>query len=114
MSELVLKEVETDEDSVTHHYECDKVVLLAGDSIWDCEVSGEIRVTDIVVHEYPDSKDIGVYYTVDGFDDGEALEESWRIYTDTGFESAISELLGYSVSFTEQGMQDDGRASMEA
>jgi hypothetical protein len=111
MSELVLREVTNEEDSVTHHYECDRAVELAGDSIWDCEVTGEIRITDIIVHEYPDYKDIGVYYTVDG---DEEAEESWRIYTDTGFEAAVSELLGYSVSFTEQGMQDNGRASMEA
>jgi hypothetical protein len=38
---------------------------------------------------------------------------SWRIYTDTGFEEAVSELLGTDVSFTEQGMQEDGVASME-
>jgi hypothetical protein len=110
MSELVLREVTTEEDSVTHHYACDSVVELAGDSIWDCEVTGEIRVTDIVVHEYEDYKDIGVYYTVDG---DEEYENSWTIYTDSGFEAAISRLLGYEVSFTEQGMQEDGRASME-
>ena len=110
---LTLKETTQDEDCVTKHYTCNEAVTLAGDSIWDCEVTGEIRVTDIVVHEYEDYKDIGVYYTVDGFDDGEALADTWTIYTDTGFESAVSELLGYSVTFTEQGMQEDGRASME-
>jgi hypothetical protein len=35
------------------------------------------------------------------------------MYTDSGFESAISELLGFEVRFTEQGMQDNGYASME-
>jgi hypothetical protein len=43
----------------------------------------------------------------------EEYEESWRMYTDSGFESAISELLGFEVRFTEQGMQDNGYASME-
>ena len=31
----------------------------------------------------------------------------------SGFENAISEVLGMDVMFTEQGMQDDGYASME-
>ena len=38
---------------------------------------------------------------------------SGNIYTDNGFEKAISNLLGFEVQFTEQGMQDDGYASME-
>jgi hypothetical protein len=37
----------------------------------------------------------------------------WRIYTDRGFEASISEALGFDVTFTEQGMQDDGIASLE-
>ena len=38
---------------------------------------------------------------------------SWNMYTDSGFEDAISKALGFSVSFTEQGMQEDNFASME-
>jgi len=38
----------------------------------------------------------------------------WEIYTDTGFEKAISELVGFPVIWTEQGMQEDGMASLEA
>jgi hypothetical protein len=53
---------------------------------------------------------ITVCYNVDG--DAE-YEDSWRLYTDSGFTDAISTLLGTDVSFTEQGMQDDGYASME-
>jgi hypothetical protein len=37
----------------------------------------------------------------------------WRIYTDDGFEESISVALGFDVTFTEQGMQDDGVASLE-
>ena len=33
--------------------------------------------------------------------------------TDSGFTEAISTLLGTDVMFTEQGMQDNGYASME-
>jgi hypothetical protein len=35
------------------------------------------------------------------------------MYTDSGFTAAVSELLGYEVSYTEQGMQEDGMASLE-
>jgi hypothetical protein len=51
-----------------------------------------------------------VTYNVNG---DEEYEGSWRLYTDSGFEAAVSELLGTDVMFTEQGMQDDGYASME-
>ena len=37
----------------------------------------------------------------------------WSIYTDSGFEQEISKMVGFEVSFTEQGMQEDGMASME-
>jgi hypothetical protein len=40
-------------------------------------------------------------------------DTAWEIYTDTGFEAAISAKLGYAVEFTEQGMQEDGVASLE-
>ncbi|MEI8077891.1 MAG: hypothetical protein WCH33_09330, partial [Betaproteobacteria bacterium] len=60
--------------------------------------------------DYTGYRHIAVYYTVNG---EEEVEESWRMYTDNGFEDAVSELLGEQICFTEQGMQEDGRASME-
>ena len=114
---LTLTSVETEDDTTSTEYTCNVDVQLAGDSIWDCELD-TVTITSIHIHETDWGDDtssihIRVAYTVDGFDDGEALEESWRMYTDTGFEEAVSELLGESVSFTEQGMQEDGYASME-
>jgi len=114
---LTLASTDTDEDSISTTYDCDVLVELAGDSIWDCELEA-VTVKSIHIHEtfYEDgdsSIHIAVCYNVDGFDDGEALEGSWRIYTDSGFEAAVSDLLGTTVFFTEQGMQDDGYASME-
>ena len=110
---LTLAHVDTDEDSVSTTYNCDVEVQLAGDSAWDCELEA-VTVTSIHIHEnfWEDTSTvhITVCYTVDG--DAE-YEGSWRMYTDTGFEAAISELLGTTVFFTEQGMQDDGFASME-
>jgi len=108
---LTLKETTRDDDSTTTHYTCNERVVLAGDSIWDCTLT-EVTVTDICVTEFEDYKSINVYYDVDG-EEGTEVEDSWRMYTDSGFEEAISELLGYTVFFTEQGMQDNGMASME-
>jgi hypothetical protein len=113
---LTLAGTDTDEDSVSTTYDCNVEVQLAGDSAWDCEIEA-VTVTSIHIHESFDedgdsSIHIAVCYDVDGVS-GEDVEGSWRLYTDSGFEEAISELLGTTVFFTEQGMQDDGYASME-
>ena len=79
-------------------------VTLAGDSIWGYAGPQTVTVTDISVYtDEDDYKSISVEHNT-----------TWDIYTDTGFEQAISEQLGYAVMFTEQGMQEDGIASMEA
>ena len=79
-------------------------VTLAGDNIWGYAGPSTVTVSSIDVYEDEDGyKSISVEH-----------DTTWDIYTDTGFESAISEKLGYAVSFTEQGMQEDGVASMEA
>ena len=110
---LTLAGTETNEDSVSTTYNCNVEVQLAGDSCWDCEIEA-VTVTSIHIHEnfWEDTSTvhITVCYNVDG--DAE-YEGSWRMYTDTGFEAAIGELLGTTVFFTEQGMQEDGYASME-
>ena len=79
-------------------------VTLAGDSIWDYAGPQTVTVSDISV--YTDEDDYKSIYV--------EHDTTWDIYTDTGFESAISEVLGYAVQFTEQGMQEDCYASMEA
>jgi hypothetical protein len=113
---FVSKEVE--DDTTNTEYKCNVEVQLAGDSIWDCELE-TVTVKSIHISEtdYGDgsgdtSIHIAVCYEVDGVD-GAEVEGSWRMYTDSGFSDAISTLLGTDVSFTEQGMQDDGYASME-
>jgi hypothetical protein len=123
---LTLVSTEVEDDIQCTHYKCDVRVTLAEDSIWDCTLTNadDIRIRDIYVNEgveeATDTTDgnigyrhIAVYYTVNGFDDMEALEDSWRLYTDSGFEATVSDLLGEEIYFTEQGMQDDGYASME-
>jgi len=79
-------------------------VTLAGDSIWGYKGPQAVTVTDISVYTDED----------DGYTSIEVEHNTtWDIYTDSGFESAISKALGYDVQFTEQGMQEDGAASME-
>ena len=111
---LTLASTDTDTDSVSTTYDCNVLVQLAGDSIWDCELEA-VTVKSIHIHEnFDEDGDSSIHITVCYNVDGDAeYEGSWRMYTDTGFEAAVSELLGTQVFFTEQGMQDDGYASME-
>jgi hypothetical protein len=111
---LTLASTDTDTDSISTTYDCNVEVQLAGDSAWDCEIEA-VTVTSIHIHEsFDEDGDSSIHITVCYNVDGDAeYEGSWRLYTDTGFEEAISELLGTQVFFTEQGMQDDGFASME-
>ena len=111
---LTLVGVTQEDDTTNTEYKCNVDVTLAGDSIWDCELE-TVTITSIHISETDwgdgdTSIHIAVCYEVDG---DEEYEGSWRLYTDSGFEEAVSTLLGTSVSFTEQGMQDDGYASME-
>jgi len=105
---------EQDEENTYTEYKCNVDVTLAGDSIWDCDIEA-VTITGICISETDWGDDepsihIAVTYNVNG---DEEYEGSWRLYTDSGFEEAVSALLGTQVFFTEQGMQDDGYASME-
>jgi len=84
------------------------VVQLAGDSIWGYEGPMAVTVHNIVEEGSFDEEEYPNYMHVKVMHDA-----PWTIYTDSGFEQAISTVLGYEVSFTEQGMQDNGVASME-
>ena len=113
---LTLVGVTQEDDTTNTEYKCKVKVQLAGDSIWDCELE-TVTITSINISETDwGDEDTSIHsavcYDVDGVD-GADVEGSWRMYTDSGFEDAVSTLLGTSVSFTEQGMQDDGYASME-
>ena len=93
-----------------------KEVELAGDSIWDKEGENpaKVMVMSITIENpyepggYMDDDEDDGYRKVDVEHDG-----PWSIYTDSGFAKAISEIVGFEVDFTEQGMQNDGMASME-
>jgi hypothetical protein len=91
-------------------------VDLAGDSIWDKEGDNpaKVMVMSITIENpyapggYMDDDEDDGYRSVRVEHDG-----PWSIYTDSGFAEEISGLVGFKVDFTEQGMQEDGMASME-
>jgi hypothetical protein len=91
-------------------------VTLAGDSIWDYEGPSTVTVTNIEVSRYS-AEDIADWADFAEVGDIQHIsvehDANWRIYTDSGFEAAISRVLGVDVAFTEQGMQEDGVASLE-
>ncbi len=93
--------------AVIHDFACDFTVTTAGDGLWGCEAGRRVRVTKIsVTHTAFGEGDINTRVDV-------IHDSTWDIYTDTAFESAVSGALGFDVGFTEQGMQEDGVASME-
>ena len=83
-------------------------VKLAMDSIWDYTGPEMVNVDSIQIIEtlYEEDGDTSVMVNV-------SHDATWDIYTDNGFERAISEALGFEVSFTEQGMHANFLASME-
>jgi len=105
MLKITNKTVEKDgEYGINTNYDVEGTVKLANDSIWDYTGKDVVEVTSIQVYKHNESNGVDVNVTHNA---------DWNIYTDSGFENAISELLGMDVTFTEQGMQDDGLASME-
>jgi hypothetical protein len=106
MQKLTLTRFERDTDSIITDFACDFTVETAGDGLWGCEAGRKINVSGItIINNIYDGE---VYTMVNVTHDS-----TWDIYTDTGFEAAISEAVGFAVSFTEQGMQEDEFASME-
>ncbi len=106
MQKLTLTSFERDSDYTAQAFDCDFVVTTAGDGLWGCESGRKVHVTGISIVTNAYENELGVMVNV-------THDSTWDIYTDSEFERAISEVLGFKVSFTEQGMQDDGLASME-
>jgi hypothetical protein len=103
MLTLINTHVDESEDFAVKTYSADMHVVLAGDSIWSNTKDKVVHVTGVTVVEEGDCVSVDVKH-----------DATWDIYTDTAFERAISEAVGFAVVFTEQGMQEDGLASMEA
>ena len=111
MLKLTLRNTETVADdcetTVIENYAAEGTVTLAGDSIWGYEGKSVVRVDGVRVRNITwEDGDTSTMVDVEH-------DTTWNIYTDTGFEDAISAALGLEVTFTEQGMQEDNYASME-
>jgi hypothetical protein len=105
---LTLKEMRVEEGYTVVDFACNFTVTTAGDGYWDCEAGRQVNVTGITVITNACDED-SVYVSVNVTHDS-----TWDIYTDSAFSDAISNAVGFSVNFTEQGMQEDNYASMEA
>lgn len=106
------KTVNTEDGACTHtHYDVEGYAQCDGTSIWGYEGDLKVAVSsiDVFVEDYGD----GDYGTMIYVAHNAGGNGDWRIYTDRGFEDSISKALQTDVMFTEQGMQDDGVASME-
>ena len=79
----------------------------AGDSYWRESGSEIVSIHSITIRKY--DMDDEHYFDVYVRHDSE-----WTIYTDSGFERAISDAIGHEVRWSEQGMQEDGMAHLEA
>ncbi len=107
MQKLTLVRYERDVDCIITEFDCAFTVTTAGDGLWGCEAERVINVSGITIINNIYEQE---FYTMVNV----AHDSTWDIYTDSAFEEAISEAVGFAVTFTEQGMQDDNFASMEA
>jgi hypothetical protein len=87
-----------------------------GDGLWGCEEGRKITISGFNVQRYT-AEDAAEY---DWCNEGDIMhvsvehDSTWDVYTDTGFREAARFVTGIAdLDFTEQGMQDDGCASME-
>ena len=102
-----------DEKDTTIEIDVNKFIPLAGDSGYE-EVKNlkQVKVDFVVIQNPYDDADEGD--EDDGFRYVKVQHDGpWAIYTDSGFEKAISKIVGFEVDFTEQGLQQDGLADME-
>ena len=104
-----------DEEDDTIEIKVNKFIPLAGDSGYEeVENLKQVKVDWVVIQNpyqqggYMDDKKDDGFRNVKVQHDG-----PWAIYGDSGFEKAISQIVGFEVFFTEQGEQQDGVADME-
>ncbi len=107
MQKLTLVRFERDVDCIITEFDCAFAVTTAGDGLWGCEAGRKVNVTGITVINNIYEQE---FYTMVNVQH----DSTWDIYTDSSFENAISDAVGFAVTFTEQGMQEDNYASMEA
>jgi hypothetical protein len=86
-----------------------------GDGLWGCD-ERTVTITGFNVERYT-AEDAAQY---DWCEEGDIMhvsvmhDSTWEVYTDKGFREAARFVTGIAdLDFTEQGMQEDGIASME-
>ena len=90
---------------------------LKGDGIWGAEAGRKVTLTGFTV-DYMNSD---TYEPCNEGDAGAVIghvtvdhDSTWDVYTDTGFQEAAANYTNImGLDFTEQGMQNDFKASME-
>jgi hypothetical protein len=105
--QLTADEVHDDGALCIKRYDCNFDVTTAGDGLWGGEAGRKVHITQVTVIDNVSDDFTWRQVNVEH-------DTTWDIYTDGGFEAAISDAVGFAVQFTEQGMQEDNYASMEA
>ena len=89
----------------------------AGDGFWGCEEGRTVTLHSFSVDYYLDEDYNEVPADHPGAEIGHVTvlhDSDWDVYTDSAFEEAARRFTGIAnLTFTEQGMQEPGRASME-
>lgn len=90
---------------------------LAGDGYWDAEAGRTVTISGYTVQRYT-AEDIadGVDWAAEGDIAHVSVshDSTWDVYSDSAFKRAAQKFTGIAdLGFTEQGMQQDGCASME-
>lgn len=94
-----------------------KTFELAGDGLWGAEAGRKVTITGYDVQRYTaeDEENYGDWCKEGAIQHVSVEHDStWDVYTDSAFVAAAREVTGIAgLDFTEQGMQDNGLASME-
>ena len=92
-------------------------IELAGNGLWGAERGRSVTFTGFDIERYTEEEiaDWADWATVGDIRHVWVYHDStWDVYTDSGFVEAAQRFTGLStLEFTEQGMQEDGAASME-
>lgn len=118
----MLQHITRDEEGYTLNISVNKTFTVCGDGLWS-NTAKEVFVTDIGMYVAEDAEDgdgdMYVLTTADTWDESEL----GLIYTDTAFLecvrielviAGISIEAAAAVDYSEQGMQDEGRVSLDA
>lgn len=104
MQKLTLASCNFDSSSASYVFACDIHVVTAGDGY--CEAGRAVHVTEISITHYAFDGEVSTLVSV-------THDSTADVYMDSALASAASEALCNRVQYTEEGMQEDGTASME-